>query len=67
MIDGVGSRKLFISVALGMSLLLICEALCVAAGGYSASIAARLYVRDFLHRGMSLSNPSISSLSLGRS
>ncbi|MCJ1243679.1 hypothetical protein MMC30_000876 [Trapelia coarctata] len=47
MIDRVGRRKLFLSMAIGMSLVLIGEAVCVALGGYSASIAAVFFVFMF--------------------
>ncbi|MCJ1246024.1 hypothetical protein MMC30_003228 [Trapelia coarctata] len=49
MIDRVGRRKLFISMGMGMCLVLVCEAICVAICGHSASIAAIFFV--FLFEG----------------
>jgi MFS family permease len=47
MIDRVGRRKLFVSMAIGMCIVLVSEAICVAVGGYSASIAAVFFVFMF--------------------
>lgn len=47
MIDRVGRRKLFISMALGMCVVLICEAISVAMDNPSASIAAVFFVFAF--------------------
>lgn len=47
MIDRVGRRKLFVSMAIGMCVVLVCEAICVAVGGHSASIAAVFFVFMF--------------------
>lgn len=38
---------LFISMAIGMCIVLVCEAICVAVGGKSASIAAVFFVFMF--------------------
>ncbi|EMC94049.1 hypothetical protein BAUCODRAFT_141441 [Baudoinia panamericana UAMH 10762] len=43
-IDRVGRRPLFFSCALGMSAVLIAEAICVAIGGTAASIAAVVFI-----------------------
>ena len=48
-IDRVGRRKLFIINALGMTVVLICEAICVGIGGSSAAVAAVVFV--FLFEG----------------
>lgn len=47
MIDRVGRRKLFISMALGMSLILVLEAICVRINNTSASIAAIVLIFAF--------------------
>ncbi|MCJ1381335.1 hypothetical protein MMC17_004445 [Xylographa soralifera] len=47
MIDRVGRRKLFVSMAIGMCIVLVSEAICVAVGGHSASIAAVFFVFMF--------------------
>lgn len=49
LIDAVGRRRLFISMALGMALALIAEAICVNHGGHDAGIAAVFFV--FLFEG----------------
>lgn len=62
MIDRVGRRKLFVSMAIGMSIVLVCEAVCVAMGGYSASIGAVFFVfmfEAFFTWGTSLPHPTI--------
>ena len=46
-IDRVGRRKLFISNALGMCIVLVCEAICVAIDTPSASVAAVVFVFAF--------------------
>jgi hypothetical protein len=43
-IDKVGRRKSFISMAIGMCIVLICEAICVRIGGSAAAIAAVVFV-----------------------
>lgn len=47
MIDRVGRAKLFISMALGMCTVLVCEAICVSINNASASIAAVVFVFAF--------------------
>ena len=47
MIDRVGRRKLFISMALGMCTVLVCEAICVSINNARASIAAVVFVFAF--------------------
>jgi hypothetical protein len=49
MIDAVGRRRLLISMALGMCIVLVCEAITVALGGEKAGIAAVFFV--FLFEG----------------
>jgi MFS family permease len=46
-IDRVGRRKLFITNAIGMCLVLICEAICVAINTSASSIAAVVFVFAF--------------------
>ena len=46
-IDRVGRRLLLISMAFGMCIVLVCEAICVGIGGTSASIAAVFFVFAF--------------------
>ncbi|KAJ6031599.1 hypothetical protein N7540_002331 [Penicillium herquei] len=46
-IDRVGRRRLFIVMAIAMSIIMACEAACVAVGGVSASIAAVFFVFAF--------------------
>ncbi|KAM0804459.1 general substrate transporter [Usnea florida] len=46
-IDRIGRRKLFISMAIGMSLVLIAEAICVRINNTSAAIAAVVFVFAF--------------------
>jgi hypothetical protein len=47
MIDAVGRRRLLISMALGMCVVLVCEAITVAHGGERAGIAAVFFVFMF--------------------
>jgi len=47
MIDAVGRRRLFIIMALGMCVVLVCEAITVAIGGTAAGIAAVFFVFAF--------------------
>lgn len=47
MIDRIGRRKLFISMALGMCLVLVLEAICVSINTPSASIAAIVFIFAF--------------------
>lgn len=47
MIDVIGRRRLFISMALGMCVVLVCEAICVAIGNRSSSVAAVFFVFAF--------------------
>ncbi|KAK7897171.1 hypothetical protein LTR67_005060 [Exophiala xenobiotica] len=47
MIDSVGRRRLFISMAIGMCVVLVAEAICVANGGFHAGIAAVFFVFAF--------------------
>jgi len=46
-IDRVGRRKLFISMALGMCIVLVCEAICVGVGSHGAAIAAVFFIFMF--------------------
>jgi len=43
-IDRVGRRPLFIWMAIGMCVVLVLEAICVAVGGTAASVAAVVFV-----------------------
>jgi Sugar (and other) transporter len=47
MIDVVGRRRLFITMALGMCVVLVAEAVCVAIDNQSSSIAAVFFVFAF--------------------
>lgn len=47
MIDAVGRRRLFISMAIGMGVVLICEAITVAIGTQQSGIAAVFFVFAF--------------------
>lgn len=47
LIDAVGRRRLFITMAIGMCIVLVCEAIAVAIGGNSAGIAAVFFVFAF--------------------
>ncbi|KAH8819329.1 general substrate transporter [Xylogone sp. PMI_703] len=47
MINSIGRRRLLISMAIGMCVVLVCEAICVAIGGKSAGIAAVFFVFAF--------------------
>ena len=46
-IDRIGRRKLFISNAIGMCVVLVCEAICVAINTSASSIAAVVFVFAF--------------------
>lgn len=47
MIDRVGRRNLFISMAIGMCAVLVSEAICVKVGGHAAGIAAVFFIFAF--------------------
>lgn len=47
MIDAIGRRRLFITMALGMCLVLVSEAICVAIDNRTSSIAAVFFVFAF--------------------
>lgn len=47
MIDSVGRRRLFISMAIGMCIVLVCEAICVCIDNHASNIAAVFFIFAF--------------------
>lgn len=47
MIDSVGRRRLFISMAIGMCIVLVCEAICVRIDNHASNIAAVFFIFAF--------------------